>query len=100
MAPFAQERRQLQFGNIAHILLAHRVRLQKLQDDKFEWQRTLLNLGLRFDPKGSRVIIPEESKVKYHQVFQEIQNIQKEIDLVHAAMQAIQAETDFLQAPG
>ncbi|MDO8231612.1 MAG: hypothetical protein Q7T37_00160 [bacterium] len=83
-----------------HILLARKGRLHGLYVEKVELQIALSSLGVRLDPNFSRVIIPEENRVKYQQVFGQIRNLQEEIDRVHAAIQATKEEMYFLPPAG
>ena len=88
--PFlAQVEGKLKFGNLAHIISAQREPLRALYSEKFEQQRTLLNLGITYDQEVNRVLIPEKDRALFDQVFEEILIIQDEINEVHSRIQAI-----------
>ena len=92
---FTQERRQLQFGNIAHILSARRGYLEWLYSEKIFWEIILPTLGMEYDPRRSRVFVLEESPVRYEEVFKKILFIREEIDRANVLIQLIQAEIRF-----
>lgn len=88
---------RLQFGNVRHILLVQKGYLHTLYAEKFEYQRILLSLEIKYDQEFKRVIIPEKNRRRYQQVFREILNVQEEISSVHRIIQITQAEMFFLQ---
>ncbi len=97
MALLAQVEGELRFGNLAHIISAQREPLRALYAEKFERQRTLLNLGITYDPEVNRVLVPEKSRAQFTQIFEEILIIQDEINEIHSRIQAIRNEMRFSQ---
>ena len=88
---------RLQFGNIRHILLAQQAHLRTLYAEKFEHQRILLSLGVTYDQKFKRMIVPKKGNGRYQHVFRKLLNIQVEINSVHRIIQMKQAEIFFSQ---
>ena len=79
---------QLELSDITQAVLKQRTRLQQLYDDQFDCQRTLLNLGIDFDPTHKCVTVPEPSRIRYFEVFQKMKDIRDEINLTLSAIRA------------
>jgi hypothetical protein len=79
---------QLELGGIADISLEQRTRLQTLYDEQFECQRTIQSLGINFNPMLKRVVVPEDSRASYGDVFDKLKNIRDEINRILGAIRA------------